>query len=56
MHHRVTQQVLKGRQHTLEHLPIEFAGRALHHQLRSLVRIGRSLTHDARQPLHVALE
>ena len=56
VHHRVAQQVLERRQHALEHLPVQFAGGAFDDQLGALVGIGGGLAHDARQPLHVALE
>ena len=56
VHHRVAQQVLKGGQHALEHLTVQFAGRTLDDQLGALVGIGRRLAHDACQSLHVALE
>ena len=56
VHDRVAQHVLERRQHALEHLAIELAGRADDDQLGLLVRVGRDLAHQAAQALHVTLE
>ena len=56
VHDSVAQHVLEGRQHALEHLPIELAGGAFDDQLGALAGFRGRLPHDARETLHVALE
>ena len=56
VHDRVAQHVFEGRQHALEHLPVEFARSALDDQLGLLAGLGGGLAQQAAQPLHVALE
>ena len=48
--------MFEGRQHALEHLAIELAGRAVDDQLGLLVAVAGTLADDARQALHVPLE
>ena len=52
----VAQHVLERREHALEHLAVEFAGRAVDADLDLLAGLGRGLARDARQALDVALE
>ena len=54
--HRVAQHVLERRQHPLQHLPVELPRGAADDEFGALAGFGRRLAHDARQPLHVALE
>ncbi len=56
MYHGVAQHVLERRDHALQHLPIEFRGSALNDEFRTLAGVVRRLTHEAREPLHMALE
>ena len=56
VHHGIAQHVLERRHHALQHLPIEFRRRALHHQLGALAGVVGRLAHQPRQSLHVALE
>ena len=56
VHDGVAQHVFERRQHALEHLAVELARGTLDDQLGALAGIGRSLAHDARQALHMALE
>ncbi len=54
--HGIAQHVLERRQHALEHLPVEFAGRAFHDQLGLLARFGRGLPQQPGETMHVPLE
>ena len=56
VHDRVAQHVLERRQHALQHLAVQLAGRADDDQLGLLARVGRDLPHQAAEALHVALE
>ena len=56
MRDRVAQQVLEGRQHRLEHLPVDLVALAVDDELRLLARVGARLPHDALQARHVPLE
>ncbi len=49
VHDGVAQHVLERRYHALQHLPVEFRGRALHRQLGALAGIVRRLPHQPRQ-------
>ena len=40
VHHGIAQQVLEGRQHALQHLPVQFAGAALDDQFGLLAGVG----------------
>ncbi len=48
MHDSVAQHVFEWRQHLLEHLPVEFARRALYRQLGPLAGLLRDLADEAR--------
>ena len=54
--HGIAQHVLERRHHALEHLPVEFGRRTLHHQLGPLAGVVCRLTHQTRQALHMPLE
>ena len=56
MHDGVAQHVLERRQHALENLPVELAGRAADLKLGLLAHFSCRLAHDAREALHMALE
>ena len=56
VHDGVAQHVLERRNHALQHLPVEFGGRALNHEFRTLAGVVRGLPHQTRQALHMALE
>ncbi len=46
VNHGVAQHVFEWRQHLLEHLPIQLAGRAFNGELRALARFLRGLPHE----------
>ena len=54
--HGVSQQVLKGREHALQNLAVQFALRAFHGQLGRLRGLRGCLPHDSCQPGHMPLE
>ena len=56
MHHGIAQQVFQRRQHAFQQLAVEFGAGALDHEFGVFAGVGRGLTHDARQPLHMPLE
>ncbi len=56
VHDGIAQHVLERRHHALEHLPVELRGGPLHDEFRALAGVVGRLAHQARQPLHMALE
>jgi len=56
VHHGIAQHVFERRNHALQHLPVEFRGGTLHHQLGLLAGVVGCLPHQAREALYMALE